>query len=165
MPNHFETRVILTGSKEAIVSFKAQHFIQQGAELCFDMNTVIPMPKILEGTESSSVMPTTVDGLLAKIAEGTQDGVAYLKHLWALKETGCANWYTWCSSNWGTKWNAYDLVITNDQPKRLAFHFQTAWAPPTPVLAKLIAEHHELNFQMKGRDEFERKWTPISLED
>ena len=27
MPNHFETRVILTGSKEAIVSFKAQHFI------------------------------------------------------------------------------------------------------------------------------------------
>ena len=41
------------------------------------------------------------------------------------------NWYDWCVSNWGTKWDVHDeapdLYSANG---RLYSFFQSAWAPP-----------------------------------
>lgn len=43
-------------------------------------------------------------------------------------------WYDWRVQNWGTKWDGYDGRISDDGS---AFTFDTAWAPPTPVIKKL----------------------------
>lgn len=50
------------------------------------------------------------------------------------KEYGSINWYEWCTSNWGTKWNASDTEICDD-----TISFNTAWSPPTGWLSKLAA--------------------------
>lgn len=51
------------------------------------------------------------------------------------------NWYHWCCKNWGTKWNAMEVgadfgIVT----------FSTAWAPCSPVIAKLAELFPEAEF-------------------
>ena len=43
-------------------------------------------------------------------------------------------WYDWRVENWGTKWDGYDGRISDDGS---AFTFDTAWAPPLPIIKKL----------------------------
>ena len=60
------------------------------------------------------------------------------------------NWYDWWVSNWGTKWNSYDGNVTDD-----GISFNTAWAPPTPVivaLAKQIDKPLRMIYDESGMD-------------
>lgn len=45
---------------------------------------------------------------------------------------GCSTWYQWCSKNWGTKWNAYQVVV-----KENSIEFDTAWADLKPYYARI----------------------------
>jgi len=47
---------------------------------------------------------------------------------------GGNEWYNWRVENWGTKWNGYDGSFTDDFT---IFSFDTAWAPPLPIIKKL----------------------------
>lgn len=42
-------------------------------------------------------------------------------------------WYDWCCEHWGTKWNAYSDKKVDDD----TISFETAWAPPLPIMVKL----------------------------
>lgn len=44
------------------------------------------------------------------------------------------DWYNWRVQNWGTKWGGYDGSFNDDQS---VFAFDTAWAPPLPIIKKL----------------------------
>lgn len=49
------------------------------------------------------------------------------------QQYGAATWYDWCNQFWGTKWNASDTeIIDND-----TIRFDTAWSNPEPILLKL----------------------------
>ncbi len=53
---------------------------------------------------------------------------------------GTPFWYNWRVENWGTKWNAYDVdeVGRSDGPyPSVKFKFDTAWAPPLPIIEAL----------------------------
>ena len=54
-----------------------------------------------------------------------------------LNET--SDWYDWRCTNWGTKWNAYDVEIDWDEEYKecIEINFQTAWSPPEPIYFKL----------------------------
>lgn len=52
-------------------------------------------------------------------------------------EAGIPNWYDWQIQNWGTKWNAYSQEILENSHDCLKLQFDTAWAPPEPVIARL----------------------------
>ncbi len=43
----------------------------------------------------------------------------------------------WNIENWGTKWNAFDVEITEDQPDTYELMFYTAWSEPLPIYQKL----------------------------
>jgi hypothetical protein len=43
----------------------------------------------------------------------------------------------WHIEHWGTKWDARDVEITEDQPDTYALMFFTAWAEPLPIYQKL----------------------------
>jgi hypothetical protein len=46
------------------------------------------------------------------------------------------DWYTWNINNWGTKWDACDAyLIENDN--HLIYEFSTAWSPPEPIILAL----------------------------
>jgi hypothetical protein len=41
------------------------------------------------------------------------------------------NWYSWCCSNWGTKWDITEPWIGDDTEEDLiTLSFDTAWSPP-----------------------------------
>ena len=42
-------------------------------------------------------------------------------------------WYDWRCYNWDTKWDAYDVTITDDDPENLEVEFNTAWSPPEAI--------------------------------
>jgi len=42
-------------------------------------------------------------------------------------------WYDWRLQNWDTKWDAYDVEVTDDDPENLEIEFNTAWSPPTAI--------------------------------
>jgi hypothetical protein len=89
MPNWCINNIEISGPAKEIARFK-QTCIRPDNENdgkpCFDFNSIIPMPAILEGT----IVPGEVD-------------------IEAFKQTGSPNWYDWANKNWGTKWNAAEF--------------------------------------------------------
>lgn len=66
------------------------------------------------------------------------------------------NWSNWNRENWGTKWNAYQGKHGVD--KDVAFiEFQTAWAPPWPVMAA-FCNLFQIPFEHRYFDEGENFW-------
>lgn len=65
---------------------------------------------------------------------------------------GVATWYEWCSKNWGTKWNAYDIVIKDN-----TISFDTAWNSPKPILQALV-ERFKLTCDIRAFDEGYNFW-------
>lgn len=60
------------------------------------------------------------------------------------------NWYGWRCDNWGTRSNSYEGQVTED-----GISFNTAWSPPSPViaaLAKQIGKPLRLIYDETGMD-------------
>ena len=51
-----------------------------------------------------------------------------------------ADWYDWNVNHWGTKWDAC-RPETEHSDDALVYRFDTAWAPPMPVVAALSTAH------------------------
>jgi hypothetical protein len=204
MPNHYTTKVTVLGPQADIDTFRAKHFNKDAeGTLGLDFNTVIPMPEVIKGTESSSTVDTGLlllgrDDILNSnrrgfglddrgvadmlnwpwVKEAGVTDVAGLKKLLlerkpdclekaqraidAYEQTGFISWYDWSIENWGTKWNSYELHMVRSGSGTLCFSFQTAWAPPLPVLNRLRQMYPKLTFQVKGRDEFEDEWSLVA---
>lgn len=47
---------------------------------------------------------------------------------------GCFDWYTWCTSVWGTKWNASETSVSEED---FAIYFETAWSPVVELMCQL----------------------------
>jgi hypothetical protein len=179
MPNWCTNNIVVTGAVEDIA-----HFIQTCIRLDekgtsqFDFNTLIPMPRILEGTVAGTVVDdalvvlgrddlawnprpleelmkrwkvTDIEALKEKIGpEAFEDACQSIE---AFEQTGAPNWYVWATMNWGTKWNASDFKIVREEPGRYECRFETAWCPPEPVYVKLAEMFPNLCFEINGWDD------------
>jgi hypothetical protein len=65
------------------------------------------------------------------------------------KKYGKNNWYDWSYTNWGTKWNAYDMDKIDDY----SMQFSTAWSMPDPVIKALSRLFPEIVVKIKWADE------------
>jgi len=92
------------------------------------LDFAIPVPQDL--TE-------TVAGFLGN---GDEQKALELKEQENLKKYGVKNWYDFCVSRWGTKWDveAYDTVEFD--PAGVTFGFDSAWSPPTGVYEALVED-------------------------
>jgi len=111
----------------------------------FDFQKIHPYPKELDITAGR---------------EGADDSVEQkalvAKEQANLKKYGHRNWYDWCVSEWGTKWNAggsdnEDMIVDYDDDVDdtgiALFTFSSAWAPPVGVFQKLKELHPDLYIQ------------------
>ena len=55
-------------------------------------------------------------------------------------------WYDWRVQNWDTKWDAYDVEVTDDDPECLEITFNTAWSPPEAICHALREQYPDLSF-------------------
>ena len=90
-----------------------------------DFENIVPMPKVVK----LSYLPI---------------GMSTEYH----QEHGTRNWYGWCTQNWGTKWNAYDINLVDG-----GMTFDTAWGFPKPVMVALSELFPELTITCTYIDE------------
>ncbi len=83
-------------------------------------------------------------------------------------ETG----YKWQCSNWGTKWGAYDYGPVKRGKNVVTYTFDTAWAPPLPVLAQashrwgvLVALSYHEEYPSRGRHLFVGGRSKLKIDD
>lgn len=152
MPNHCETDLTITATPEVIHAIAAAHFTPDGA---LDCDSLIPYPAKLRA----------LDDAAQAWREQYGDATGYFVRA-DLKDDPTipprpkdgfnSGGYEWCLTNWGTKWGTYEprpMVIEEDgKTATLRASFESAWAPPTPVLhvlaeryptAHLVADSYE----------------------
>ena len=54
-------------------------------------------------------------------------------------------WYDWRLVNWDTKWDAYDVRVTDDDPDNLEVEFNTAWSPPEAICHAIREQYPDLS--------------------
>jgi hypothetical protein len=99
-------------------------------EVIFDFHKILPRPEIYDTFGS----PVRVeDAELSKKA---------------FELYGSVDWYDWSINNWGTKWNASSPKVKETKTS-LFYQFETAWAPPSPVIDELASKFPTLRFVLK----------------
>ena len=53
-------------------------------------------------------------------------------------------WYDWRVQNWDTKWDCYDVVVTDHDPDQLEVEFNTAWSPPEAICSAIREQYPDL---------------------
>lgn len=64
-------------------------------------------------------------------------------------------WYDWNIRNWGTKWNACDAEMTEDNVASgsVSYMFNTAWSPAENAFQAMVEQHPELSFEFRCVEE------------
>jgi len=120
MPNHVCNLVEFEGDRDTIINVLEKIKIDEVGIGTIDFNKLIPQP--------SDLFQGSV---------GQEERAKYGNH----------TWYDWNPSNWGTKWNAYDISDRWDESfsklwkdwtkEKLFIEFYTAWSAPFPILKAL----------------------------
>lgn len=119
----------------------------EDSEQFIDFNKISPMPLELESTTSPTRV-ITEEEFKRNQALGIDNGITQEMKDSLMKKYLAANWYDWRLQNWGTKWNAYDQSLSDNQ-----IVFQTAWNTPVEVIEKLSALFPDALFTLKYADE------------
>ena len=136
MPNHCHNRVTVYSANTHDVAKIKQMFEDEN---CFGQ--IIPEPDWLNTPLMSSDMPKyDWDKPQGKVGELPQpDGT--------FQSTGRRDdrWYDWRVQNWDTKWDCYDVVVTDDDPECAEIEFNTAWSPPEAICHALREQYPDLS--------------------
>jgi hypothetical protein len=152
MPNHVTNYVTFGGSDAKIAELLSK---VKSKDSDFDFKTFAPMPDELIGSRSPSnivsqqeydkwVMNCDKDSVKFNWEQCiTQQMSDDMK-----KKYGADNWYDWSINNWGTKWNAYEIYVVDDQVE-----FQTAWSTPFRAMVKLSEAFPDVVISVRYYDE------------
>ena len=131
MPNWCNNNIEIIGPKKKVDA------LIKGAKDGEFVNTLYPMPKALEDTQSTS------------------DEEVMKKQPWV---DGHNNWYDWRVANWGTKWDVdiYDgsiqeqeeLFGKDDGDKKVAFGFDSAWSPPIGACETYLQNNNDMSIRL-----------------
>lgn len=172
MPNWVATVAEFIGEDEDIQAVFKEI---AGEETKFDFNKLIPMPECLNITSGShsdlayayyfvkkfnrlperrswlSSPEDVINRVEKDIRVSSQEMLEMGKTLYENKEKyGATTWYDWCVANWGTKWNACEVQVSD-----YTIEFSTAWAFAEPVMRKLaeLCAKHSVDFEGEWADE------------
>ena len=65
---------------------------------------------------------------------------------------GSNGWYAWNLENWGTKWDAREVNLEQDENEAI-YTFSTAWSIPEPVFRAMAEQHPTLSFTLGSEEE------------
>ena len=171
MPNHTETTLTVTGDKKQLATFVKKHIVEtkDGEGRQFDFNTITLCPQSLIQARSPSPLDMGKDKegryiALERIkgldipdedkAKRLEDEQAELNRAIENKmKYNSTDWYSFCLKHWGTKWGAYSCHIAQEDKDCFVIHYQTAWSPARPILAKLGTMYPKLTFDNVCVDE------------
>ena len=59
------------------------------------------------------------------------------------------NWYDWRCDNWGTKWDACESYINQNDIDFFSVTFDTAWSPPVKWINYIMKDFPDLRFSLE----------------
>lgn len=116
MPNWCNNSITISGNKEQIDAFEKFLEEKEGNDW-FDF--FLPCPEDLMNSPS----PPSEENKIT-----------------FLEKYGAEDWYSWCVTNWGTKWNC----TANDWDREgdsITFNFESAWSPPITLYEAIKDEY------------------------
>ena len=126
MPNWCSNTLQISGDKEQLELFKQKSITKSGMDVdIFLMQECVPMPEELAICEDMT-------------PEQKAERVA---------KYGYDNWYDWRFENWGSKWDAQDSQIDEDE-NGLTISFETAWSPAIPYIKQVAIMFPDLIFDL-----------------
>ena len=131
MPNHCHNRVTFytaTGDDDSVAKIaKIKQMFED--ENCFTQ--IIPEPDWPNTPNDKGELPVKHEDpwLTYRFADGKVDD----------------RWYDWRVQNWDTKWDAYDVVVTDDDPECTEIEFNTAWSPPEAICSALREQYPDVS--------------------
>lgn len=186
MPNHVTNRLVITGPAESIRELVQEVAGPEDSHFC--LNRIMPMPKVLLGTESGSRahwglialgrtdLTASMFGDPLKNPWCEEKGIYSAEDLKAFLEKEHpdyleeANKQIEAHTAIGFR-DWYDWSVSNWGTKWDAYHqsmittednvtfqFDTAWSPPIPVIEELVGLFPELNFVHSYFDEGHFFW-------
>jgi hypothetical protein len=157
MPNWCSCDLEILGPQASIDKIrsicKAAHDAEDPTAL--DLCNLFPCPPELNNVRSGGT--TSKDGVYLTNWYDTPDGPVPVDEESLRARFGASNWYDWCLSNWGTKWDFSLSEGPVDDPALfpgpddayLSGTFDTAWAPPIAFLEKVAADFPECSFALR----------------
>ena len=133
MPNHCHNRVTFYSANTDAVAKLKQIFEDEN---CFGQ--IIPEPD----WANLPLMSKDVDGIAYKrgnVGELPVDG------RFQSTDRQDDRWYDWRVQNWDTKWDAYDVVVTDDDPESTEIEFNTAWTPPEAICSQIREDYPDVS--------------------
>jgi len=140
MPNWCCNNVTVSGPGNAIA------FLRQAVEIEGFCNAVKPVPLELRMATAGSLPPE---------GAGKEKEVKARKD--RVKKFGYENWYDFCTSEWGTKWDVgadkESISYRDDKSDgkgygeywaQIQFAFDSAWAPPVEIYKELLERGFEV---------------------
>ena len=146
MPNHCHNRVTFYGSDDESCNKIAKIKQIFEDENCFTQ--IIPEPDWANTPLMSSDMPRNdlykPKGKLGELPQYVDTGFGKMLRF---KSTDHQDdrWYDWRLQNWDTKWDCYDVVVTDDDPDQLEVEFNTAWSPPEAICSALREQYPDVS--------------------
>ena len=144
----------------------------QPQELSF--NSFLPFPNELKGISSpvKIMSQPEIDKIWAdwnerksqdKLGEFEKEypfglGLTTEKSEELISKYGTCDWYDWRVSNWGTKWDCYDVTEwgvneREDGTASATIYYETAWSPATALWLKVSTEYPNCEFYHEYADE------------
>lgn len=155
MPNYCECDLRIDGpadeierfKKHAEYNYKYYSFtgkIEEGTTV-LSFNSFIPYPKKFTDLDEAAWRQ---NGILWAMPKLFAANVRHAAGTFGIKDGFNQGGYEWCGQNWGTKWDAGSVVIDDTDWSDLMYKFETAWAPPKPVIQKMGEMFPALEFTL-----------------
>ena len=143
MPNWCENKLDVSGNKIDIQKFKESTLVkaEKGDEIHFTMNLLYPTPpELLEQSAPNNWRGEETD---------TEGKLEFEKKIEELKQKyGHTDWYDWRVDEWGTKWDAADTYVLDDEDEFLSIQYNTAWSPNMEWVKTIAKQFPELTFTL-----------------
>ena len=126
MPNHCHNSVTVYSANTHDVAKIKQMFEDEN---CFTQ--IIPEPDWPNTPNDKGELPVKHEDpwLTYRFADGKADD----------------RWYDWRVQNWDTKWDCYDVEVTDDDPECTEIQVNTAWAPPEAICTALREQYPDVS--------------------
>ena len=147
MPNHCHNRVTIYGSGNDTDESRAQ--IAKLKQIFEDENCfgqIIPEPDWPNTPLTAETAGNWLNSNRGKVGElpVKVEGDYGISHRFPSTNVADDRWYDWRIQNWDTKWDAYDVEVTDDDPDQLEVEFNTAWSPPEAICTELREQYPDL---------------------
>ena len=146
MPNHCYNRVTFYSSGSAPESLEQIAKLKQifEDENCFGQ--IIPEPDWPNTplTESSvGNWLTDKRGEVGELPVPVENDFG-ISHRFKSTDKADDRWYDWRLQNWDTKWAAYDVCVTDNDPESVEIEFNTAWSPPEAICSAIREQYPDI---------------------